>query len=303
MKNYFTAIIVTYNPNMSILNLQYQSIKNQVDTIIYIDNGSKNLKEIELFWNEIINNSDKILVIRNGINKGLGFAQNQGINMARNLSTTHILLLDHDSVVQHNFVSNLYDTEKDLKIKGHKVGAIGAMYFNKSTGEIYPITKYFGPFIKRIRPSEIPVEASFLIASGCFISIKVLDQIGGMNEDLFVDYIDVEWCFRAKSFGYKVFVSPKAKMDHQIGDKRTSVFGRMISVHSPLRRYYLFRNSVFMLRQKDVYLGYKIREITFNLMRLIIFLLLSKDRSAYLKYSLNGFIDGINGKTGECKIK
>lgn len=34
------AVIVTYNPEMDLLNSQYERLCNQVDGIVYVDNGS-----------------------------------------------------------------------------------------------------------------------------------------------------------------------------------------------------------------------------------------------------------------------
>jgi len=300
--NKVCGIIVLYNPDVLLLKKQLISLRGQVDDVIYIDNSSKNRSSINTFIEDIRKNDFEPFVIWNSENMGLGYAQNQGIYKAREMGASHVLILDHDSVLQSCFVTNLIETENLLKKNGFNIGAMGPMYYNAKTGEIYPITKYIGPFIKRIKPSENPVEASFLISSGCFISLKVIDKVGGMNEDLFVDYIDVEWSFRAQSYGYKMFVAPKAKMDHQIGDRRTSVLGRTISVHSPLRRYYLFRNSIFMFRQKDIYFGYKLRELIFNSLRLVVFLVLAKDRFEYLKFSFAGFRDGLKGRTGKCPI-
>ena len=119
-----------------------------------------------------------------------------------------------------------------------------------------------------------------------------------MNEDLFVDYIDIEWSYRVRYLGYKLYAIPTAIMNHTIGDTRMSVLGRKISVHSPIRRYYLTRNSVHMLRWSYISPGYKIREITFNILRIIIFCSVSENRLMYLRYSFWGLIDGIRGIKG-----
>jgi rhamnosyltransferase len=209
-------------------------------------------------------------------------------------------LFDQDSILDERFVSGLIDSERKLLSQGIKLAAIGPVYYDEVTNEIYPITKYKGPFIERIKPSNKPAEATFLIASGCLIQANIIDVVGYMNEDFFIDYIDVEWCFRAKSFGYKIYASPNSRMKHSIGDNRTSIFGRSISIHSPLRRYYLYRNSIYMLKNSNIAIGYKIREITFNLLRFFVFLALSKERYQYFKYSISGFFDGIKGVKGKC---
>ena len=301
MQNFICAIVVTFNPEIELLKNQYNSVISQVDHIVYIDNNSNDIASLTLlFLNKFSAENNKATVIYNNKNEGLGYAQNQGIKVAKKIGATHILLLDHDSVLDSFFLDNLLKAENELLVRNIKVAAIGPTYINKKSGEIYPITKYVGPFIKRISPDSLrfPVEASFIIASGSLIRISVLDVLGLMNEELFVDYIDVEWSFRAKNMGYGVYVSPKAPMNHQIGDNRISVFGRMISVHSPTRRYYLARNSIYMLRSPYVSWGYKLREFVFNVFRILIFSLISNDRVKYLKFSIRGLADGIKGRFG-----
>jgi rhamnosyltransferase len=297
------AIIVTFNPTIDILINQFKSVISQIKNIIYVDNGSIMTPELVSFFHDITLQYEKVIVIYNIQNKGLGNAQNQGINKSRELGATAVVILDHDSVIRPLFIQNLYNSYLQLSDLGINIGAVGPTYINESTGEIYPITKYIGPFIKRIIPCDQPVEASFLISSGCFAKIEIFDKVGEMNEDLFIDYIDIEWSYRVRHLGYKLYAVPTAVMNHTVGDKRMSVFGRKISVHSPIRRYYLTRNSFHMLRCPYVSLGYKIREITFNIFRIIIFCSVSDNRAMYLKYSFFGIIDGIRGIKGEFNHK
>lgn len=295
------AVIVSYNPEVIVFSRQLKSLVGEVDCIVVVDNDSKNIDEIR-HQIDVIKKSFglKIYFTSNESNIGLGKAQNEGVKYAQTLSATHVILFDQDSIVDTGFVAGLIQSENELLAQGLKVGAVGPVYYNEKTGEIYPISKYKGPFIERIIPSSKPVEASFLIASGCLISIDVIKAVGYMDEGLFIDYVDVEWSFRAKSHGYSVFSSPNARMKHTIGDERRSIFGRSISVHSPLRRYYLYRNSIYMVKDSKIPFGYKVREITFNLIRFVVFLFLSQERKKYFKYSMSGFVDGLKGVKGKC---
>jgi rhamnosyltransferase len=296
------AVIVLYNPNFSVMKKQFESLVEEIDQIVYIDNASKNLAQIQDYIGEVYKYI-KITFISNQNNLGLGYAHNQGIVVAKTNHASHVLILDHDSILKPNFVQGLIESEVKLRKKGIKVGAIGPIYSNERTGEIYPITKYNGPFIKRILPTIEPVEASFLISSGCLIPLTVLEDVGLMDEGLFIDYIDVEWSFRARSYGYHLYASPSALMNHEIGDHRTSVLGRKISVHTPLRRYFLCRNSIHMIKNPNIPFGYKVREMTFNFLRLTVFFILSKERFKYLKFSFVGFLDGFRNIKGKCTIQ
>lgn len=292
------AIVVLYNPSVSTIIRQYKSLINQVSEIAYIDNGSKNIQHVTKSIKEHSVPKLPYIIIENNKNLGLGYAHNQGIKYAENKKYELLLILDHDSILKENFVNNLVKCHLEL-CRQFKVGAVGPIYVNEETNEIYPITKYWGPFIKRLKPTVEPEEASCLISSGTLISLPVLAEVGGMNEDLFVDYIDIEWSYRARSKGYKLFAVPSAVMNHKIGDKRISLFGRKISMHSPLRRYYLTRNSIYMLRCPYISFGYKLREFTFNIVRIITFSIISSNRNIYLKYSIKGLFDGLKGRFGE----
>ncbi|WP_158798512.1 glycosyltransferase family 2 protein [Pedobacter sp. L105] len=300
MTNAVSSITVTYNPDLDLLSRQIGSLAHQVSHLIIIDNASANIDAIELLVINFVNQGFSIQLKKLDENKGLGFGQNRGIELAKESNSSHIIILDQDSIPSPEFITKMLLSEKVLLSKELPVGAIGPVYFNEVSGEIYPITKYYGPFIERIKPKHEPVEATFLIASGCFIRMSVLEDVGLMNEDLFIDYVDVEWCFRAKSKGYLVYADPEIVMSHTIGDNRVSILGRTISVHSPIRRYYLYRNSIFMVKNKSIDFGYKLREVTFNILRLSIFLILSKEKKKYFKYSMKGFSDGFKGVVGKC---
>lgn len=56
----FGAIIVTFNPNINILKDNISSVINQVDTIVVLDNGSSNVKNIELLVKDI--NDDMLMI-------------------------------------------------------------------------------------------------------------------------------------------------------------------------------------------------------------------------------------------------
>ncbi|WP_221886865.1 hypothetical protein, partial [Vibrio cholerae] len=79
---------------------------------------------------------------------------------------------------------------------------------------------------------------------------------------------------------------------------RMNFLGRKISIHSPIRRYFLVRNSFFMIRCSYVPFGYKIREIFLNLIRTLISIFVSKEKLLTTSVALKGVKDGIIGRFG-----
>lgn len=281
------SITVTYNPDISCLNNQLHSLKNEVDSSIIVDNGSKNIDEIE----ELVSHFN-IQLIKLDRNMGLSHAQNIGVENAISRGAKYLLLLDQDSILNKGFISSMMD----VYIK-NDVGILGPSFFDPLSNEFYWGTNYIGPFIKRVPIKDI-TDVTYVIASGSFFAVEVFAAVGKMKEDLFVDYIDVEWSLRAKKLGYRVAMTNKASMAHTIGDSRLSLFGRKISIHSPMRRYYLVRNSFYMLRLNYVPFGYKVREIFLNIVRSLISLFYSKNKKETLVKIAEGICDGLRNKYG-----
>lgn len=275
------CIIVTYNPDSELLFKQYCSIKDQVDDIIYIDNCSSNIDYIY----KIGGNQSSI--VRNLTNKGLAKAQNQGIEIARDKGADFVMLLDQDSVPPANFVYSLLSCFHDYQNK-YKIGIIGPAIRNliKESKE-----NNQGVLIERLFLRNIDINAltsvSFCIASGSFIPMQVLNQVGCMEEKLFIDSIDIEWCLRAQYYGYKVFQTNRTYLDHCLGDGRE----KRVESHSPLREYYIMRNSTWMIRQKHIPLGYRIRKVFSAIGRIC--LSIKSLNVEYVKSDLRGFKDGL----------
>jgi len=87
-----------------------------------------------------------------------------------------------------------------------------------------------------------------VITSGSMVRREVVEAIGLPRSDFFMDFVDYEYCLRARSLGYKIAVVTRAKLFHEIGEARTVRFlGRRSfwSDHRPFREYYMSRNLVY----------------------------------------------------------
>jgi len=69
------------------------------------------------------------------------------------------------------------------------------------------------------------------------------------DEQLFIDFVDHDYCLRANSMGYRVLEAENCYMIHQIGDEREfkTLFGvKRKTFHSPQRIYFMVRNSMLV---------------------------------------------------------
>lgn len=297
------AVIVTYSPDIEELHTLIKKIQLSVKSIIIVDNLSENIASIRHLIKSINNNT---FIIELDKNKGIGFAQNRGIELLfKDENIEAIILFDHDSNPNVDMVDVLSRQYNSLTNDGVKVGAVGPVYIDNRTNNHYPISVYSNFNLTKKYPvhgDNIPIYTSFLIASGCLIHKSTLLKVGTMDEDFFIDYIDIEWSFRAQHYGFSLYACPDAIMYHKVGDDRLNFWGREISIHSPLRRYYLARNSVLMLGKKYIDWKYKVREIFYTFSRVVVYLAIVNQKKKYLKYILHGWYDGIIGKVGVSKF-
>lgn len=70
-----------------------------------------------------------------------------------------------------------------------------------------------------------------------------------MVEELFIDYVDIEWGLRAREKGYLCYGAFGAHMEHALGDDRVTFGGYKVPLHSPLRHYYQMRNATWLMKQ------------------------------------------------------
>ena len=276
-----TAIIVTYNPEEDLLKRQNEALRGQVDETIYVDNHSTSTNLIDSF------SGDNVTVIKNPDNFGLAKAQNQGIEQAKQDGADYVILFDQDSVPPNGFVDGLMRCYQEQRVK-HKVALVGPAIRNmlKGSDENEPGVVFKGLSIKRIA-LRAETEVSYCIASGSLIPISVLEDVGGLEEKLFIDGLDLEWCLRARSKGYRIFQTSNTYLDHCLGDGSSN---RILS-HSPKREYYIMRNAVWMIKQGYISVGYRLRKLCLSAGRLLQSLLAFKWE--YIKSDIKGIIDGI----------
>ena len=94
-----SSVTVTYNPDIDCFKAQLQSLQYQLDDCVIVDNGSKNVAEIEGLCQQY-----QYDLIKLNTNRGLSYAQNIGIEDAISRGANYLLLLDQDSVLGEDFI-------------------------------------------------------------------------------------------------------------------------------------------------------------------------------------------------------
>jgi rhamnosyltransferase len=288
------AIIVTYYPEESGIIQLLRAIESQVSRVVIIDNGSPESVE-KVIRQHIPENG---LFIFKGYNSGTAGAINTGISEAEKLAASHIVLFDQDGFPEPDMVENLISAMNKKKLDC-KVAAVGPEYSDVKGEHASPFVKLKGLKLRRVDCNDDEVVAvDHLISSGCLISMDALKEIGGMEERLFIDYVDTEWCQRAIYQGYSLFGVCSAHMQHDLGDDFVTLFGRTIPVHSSLRYYYLIRNGLWLLRQSWVPSAWRIMDARRLVLIYIVFSLFVGTRLKNWKMMTTGIWHGMTERMG-----
>lgn len=296
------AVMVAFHPEKALFLQALSLLAAQVSCVHVIDNTPGESPVGEWLGRSGIANVDWHAL---GDNFGIAAALNDGIRRAITQGASYVLLSDQDSLPAPDMVAMLAQSLVVLKRNGHRVGAIGPTYTDLHTGITFPFqTRAPGKFFYQ---HTVPTKATpfvavlTLITSGTVIPVEVIREVGLMDESLFIDYVDTEWCHRANHYGYSLFGTLNARMVHRMGDRSLRVwyFGwRSESAYSPVRVYYRVRNFVALCKSTYVPLGVKIRSSWYTLGMIYTQCVFGRTRFRALRMALLGLWHGARGRMG-----
>lgn len=286
--NNICAVIITYHPDNDLI-MRIERIIKQVNTVVIVDNGSPSdciemLKRISLKF--------KVHLILNKKNLGVATALNKGFDFVINLDHPFewCLTMDQDTILYPKMIYNLIKAYKDCPFK-EEIGILGSNYEEYTTGRILYDKK---------NSKKSWAEVQHLPTSGCLTSIPVFKSIGRYRDNLFIDYIDTDYCMRLLENGYKVIISPEINMRHPLGyyksDKIYSFFfgKNMITNYPPIRHYYWTRNGIILVRERFCKnMKWAINELYYLTIRRVAIVLLFEDSK--LKKLRNIFLGIFHG--------
>jgi len=291
------AIIVTYNPQKNTLINLVEKLASQSCAIFIIDNGSS--QRVDTWFSAC---SGEISIINLDDNLGIAKAQNIGIERAINIFAKYVVFFDQDSDPSISHVEFLVSEAEKLEGSGVHVACLGPKYIDIRRNISAPFTRIEGFRLVRSPPScEGVIPVDHLISSGSLIPTSTLEKVGGMCEELFIDYVDLEWCERAKYMGFQTFGVSNVVMKHALGDEPIVFLGSAYPARSPLRHYYMFRNAVWIYKQNWPRLNWKLVDALRLFRKYVFYSLFAKPRHTHFFMMSKGIWHGLCGKMGRYK--
>jgi rhamnosyltransferase len=288
IKNGVYAIIISYFGKTDVIKCIY-ALKDQLEAVVVIDNGSdanslELLRDLEL--------KKIIFLIELGANYGVGYALNRGISYAKSQLATSILTMDQDSIADENMVSTMLNFKKES--------------FRSDIVATSPYLLLSG--VKKINQKMLETsKVDFAITSGNLLPISIFDNIGFFDENLFIDGVDFDFCYRLKLKGIKLYKVSGAVLHHNLGEIvsfKLPFYSFDITIHGPTRRYYLFRNHLYLISRYFMQLPIPlIKKSAYEFLLLTQILLFEKSKINNIKMIYLGAVDFLKGVEGRFSHK
>lgn len=284
------CILVLYHPDFGKFRTVLDSIVHQAEGIVIVDNSdADNRSGLPI--------ADNIQYIGLGQNLGIAAAQNIGIREALKRKPDHIWLSDQDTVYPLSYVQQMLTA---FERAPERTASLAPAYFDTHKGAVQHFIDHT-PFTHYFVPTPGIHRVSHAIASGIFIPTEVLEVVGLMQEDLFIDWVDLEWCWRAKyRFGYQNLGTGDVLIQHTMGDQYVNFLGRKVSFRSPVRHYYMIRNAMHLaLHSRSVGLAIRLEILAKACAWTFILPAIAPDRKGqHFSATAAGFLDGLRNRMG-----
>gem|GEM_PF-4937 len=217
------SVVVLYNPTEDEIKNINSYIPN-VDRAVIVDNSVQNNEKIvEL----LINDKSKIQYFSKQENMGLCKALNIGIKLLEESGCDWALLFDADSKLGSDIVTEYKKAIEDYK--GKQVALFTPVHvFDRSNAVPYSGYK----------------NVDWSMTSGWLINIEIFEKQNGFFEELFVDGLDMDYCFKSHENGYLVIECGKAVINHHPAETRNCL-GFKYGIASPYRYYMQARQLIW----------------------------------------------------------
>lgn len=292
------AVVVIFHPDVSKLDNLISAISCDVDRVWLIDNGGDFLIS-NLIGSKKIQNLE---LISPGVNIGVAKALNIGVENGLRMGGKYIITFDQDSDVGCGMLAALLSVAKNLESKGVLYAAISPRYYDVNSGRYMPFYNIVKGRMTQVKgfvnDDVVPVLTT--ITSGTLYRASVFKDVGYFEDELFIDHVDHEWCFRSSCKGYLTYCCWGQTLHHRIGElsRNESIFGRRLKIHSPIRNYYYFRNSIDLMYRNYIPLAWKLMIFMDLAKKTLAILLFWDSRASRVAMMVEGVSHGLRRKLG-----
>ncbi|NOZ21937.1 MAG: glycosyltransferase family 2 protein [Planctomycetes bacterium] len=190
--------------------------------VVIVDNGStdRTLDLLESMKAEFAGAGSRLRVIAKGENVGCCTGRNEGVAAA---AGEYIVFLDNDTMVKDVDwlvrLREVLDSDPQIQIVGPKITYPFEPHWIQCAGAAISKTgrvQFRGRGESRDTPEfNVQRDVQCLISAGFMFPKELFDVIGGLDEAFNpIEFEDFDFCYRARSRGYRVVYVPSVEIHH-----------------------------------------------------------------------------------------
>ena len=187
----------------------------------------------------------EVMLIANAENLGFARAANQAIRRSRG---RYILLLNPDTLVMKDALPRMVrflDRQPLIGALGAKIltpnGSIDfrggrrfptplTEFFDQARiSKIFPSSRIFNRYLMGYWDHNDSREVDLLSGACMMVRRETIEEVGPLDEDFFLYGEDVEWCYRIKKAGWKIFYYAEAQIIH-LGGGSTKRYPKSLGI-------------------------------------------------------------------------
>lgn len=240
MDSLFICILYFNQPRITWECLQ-SVLANDIpfERILLIDNGSL-LKHHQFLQTQC---PKTIPHIRFEQNTGFAGGFNRAILEARKRGAEEVFFLTNDTLLLPNGVASLFESPQRKTcdflaplirpvFDENKIDSLGGG-FSEDEGTLFHYQELCSVHLLK--------EKDYIPGTAFWLRLSAHEKVGGMDENYFCYWDDVDYCFRARKFGCSLGTEPRIELRHHI--RRTNGSKPLYTL------YYYYRNRLRFIQQ------------------------------------------------------
>lgn len=280
------GVVTLYHPDADVAS-NIETYINSLDCLFVINNGGG-----EPVIETLKKNHHNLEILDEKENMGIAYPLNQALALCRN-KYDFLLTMDQDSAFYNNDIKKYFGQIPEFDWK-HALGIGPKLIRRNEVADDYETVSW--------------EESERVITSGNIIKVSNAIDIGGYNEDLFIDEVDYDFCYRGIEHGLKMYLCTGGiHLRHSIGNtKKVSFLGFKFNTmnHGPVRKYYIIRNRLYVYKRfhNSPVLDHKLLRkvyIISNFKYIIKIILAEDDKVKKLQYCALGAFDFCRHRMGK----
>ena len=227
------GVVILFNPDEKVL-FHLSSYASKVGHLYIFDNSPTSITTV-IQWASLQPNCS---YHHDGNNEGIAVRLNAAAKNAIASGYDWLLTMDQDSYFEEAHITTYLECLLTLPNKDI-TAMVGVEFIETEKGDL-------GTYC-------LVEEVDHLITSGSCVNLALFFAIKGFDEALFIDEVDLEYCYHAKAIGYHIVKLPHLFLHHSLGSVNyyrsfKSLKKTARALHSPLRVYYMVRNYLYVAK-------------------------------------------------------